>query len=130
MLVIENERIIASDVDDTLVLWSDNCYQPHDGAIRFVDPYDNSVVYLTPHQRHIDLLKKWKGRGYFIEVWSAAGVKWAETVVRTLKLQDTVDLVSTKREKYLDDLLAHEVLGMRVYLDPKSTNKVIEFTEE
>jgi predicted phosphatase len=130
MLVVQNDRTVSIDVDDTLLMYDDNFMQPHEGAIRIVDPNDNQVVYLTPHQRHVDLIKKWKGRGYFIEVWSANGFAWAERAVRALNLEDYVDIVTTKREKFVDDLPASQVLGTRVYLNPKITNKNIEISEE
>lgn len=130
MLVVKNDRTVSVDVDDTLLLYSDNFDKPHDGAIKVVDPNDGQVLYLTPHQRHIDLIKKWKGRGYFIEIWSAAGNAWAEAAVKALNLQDYVDLVTTKREKFVDDLSASNVLGTRIYLSPTFNNKNIEISEE
>lgn len=116
MNVIDNEVIVACDVDDTLVMWSNQYTQPHEGAMAFNDPYDKTVVYLKPHKRHIALLKKYKGRGFRIKVWSAGGAQWAASVVRTLGLEDIVDDVETKPAKYIDDLQANEVLGVRIYL--------------
>lgn len=116
MKVTESEMIVVCDVDDTLVMWSDNFTQPHEGAIGFIDPYDNSVNYLTVHQMHVNLLKKYKGRGLFVRVWSAAGYKWAASVVKTLGLEDYVDSVETKPIKYMDDLPGDKVLGARVYI--------------
>ena len=123
MLVVKNELCVAFDVDDTLVLWNNKCYQPHKDAILIVDPADNQCLYLTPHKRHIDLMRKWKSRGYFIEVWSAAGGAWAEAVVLALGIEDVVDLITTKRMKVVDDLPKNEILGSRVYLDPDPDNE-------
>lgn len=116
MIEFENEYVVACDVDDTLVMWEDNFNQPHEGAIEFIDPYDGSKNYLKPHMKHVNLLKKYKGRGMCVMVWSAAGVKWAKAVVNTLGLQDYVDLVITKPSKYIDDLDASQILGNRIYL--------------
>lgn len=125
MQVIDNDKIVFCDIDDTLVLWPENhpdkfpnksFSQPFDVSVEFLDPYDNSINNLVPYQKHIDLLKKYKGRGYFIIVWSAGGVKWAESVVKTLGLKDYVDLVMTKSLKYIDDLDASKILGERIYL--------------
>jgi len=115
MKVFENEYVVAFDVDDTLVMW-DEPSQPGVGKVSFVDPYDGSFHYLTPHKKHVDLLKKYKARGMMVMVWSAGGAKWAEAVLMTLKLTEFVDVVMTKPSKFVDDLQAHEVLGQRVYL--------------
>ena len=122
MKVNRNETVVCYDVDDTLVIWSGNHHQPHTDefsgkeAVAFKDPYDNSVNYLIPHQRHIELLKKHAGRGYHVIVWSAAGYGWAESVVKTLGLEKYVDQILTKPSKYVDDLQASEILGSRIYL--------------
>lgn len=115
MKVFTNEYVVAFDVDDTLVMW-DNHTQPGEGKVSFVDPYDGSFHYLTPHEKHVNLLKKYKARGMMVMVWSAGGAKWAEAVINTLKLAEFVDVVITKPSKYVDDLRADEILGQRVYL--------------
>lgn len=122
MKVNSNDNVVCYDVDDTLVMWDDKYREPHKDeitgkeAIPFVDPNDNSTNYLIPHQRHIDLLKKHHGRGRHVIVWSGAGVRWAESVIRTLGLEEFVHDVFTKPSTYVDDLQASEVLGSRVYL--------------
>lgn len=114
MQVIKNENRIVCDVDDTLILW--DRHLPQSNKICIIDPNDNSNNFVTPHKKHIELLKKWKGRGYFIEIWSAAGFAWAEAVVKTLQLENHVDLITTKPRCFIDDLPANEVLVNRVYL--------------
>lgn len=116
MQITETETIVCIDCDDTLCMWDNEFRQPHDGAIAFPDPYDNSINYLKVHQKHVDLIKKYKGRGFYIRVWSAAGYKWAESVVKTLGLEAYVDSIETKPIKYIDDLTGDYVLGTRVYL--------------
>jgi hypothetical protein len=121
MKKIENENIVAYDVDDTLVMWDDLFDRPHanqygEDAVAFFDPYDGSTNYLFPHYKHVNLLKKHKGRGCYVRVWSAAGVKWAESVIKTLGLEEYVDSVETKPSKYVDDLPSGEILGSRIYL--------------
>lgn len=131
MNVVKNEVIVCFDVDDTLVLWGKGpgsayydsyekyknglTYSPNP-LIEFINPYDSSLNYLKPHIRHIELLKQYKGRGFYVRVWSAGGWEWAESVVKTLGLEDYVDSVETKPSKYVDDLQAAEVLGVRVYI--------------
>jgi hypothetical protein len=113
MNVIENENTVFYDVDDTLVMHNVP-YDDHDIVI--VNPYDNGPNYLGIHQKHISLLKQHKGRGKFIVVWSAAGAKWAETVVKALGIESFVDLIITKPSAYVDDLTGNEILGTRIYL--------------
>lgn len=116
----DSETIVVCDVDDTLVMWGPDRNTPHEGAIAFKDPYDNSINYLRPHWMHVELLKKYKGRGFYIRVWSAAGCQWAKSVVETLGLTEFVDSVETKPIKYLDDITDDQrisrVLGARVYI--------------
>lgn len=121
MIVNENECIVCSDVDDTLVIWDNKDFKtPGPGKIAFKDPYDNSINYLKVHWKHVDLLKKYKGRGFYIRVWSAAGGKWARSVVETLGMELFVDSVETKPMKYLDDITDDQrisrILGSRVYI--------------
>lgn len=114
MKVIDNEMVAAFDIDDTLLMW----FHP-DAQTRgqhFKDPHDDTEHLLVPHEKHIKLLKDFKARGYTIIVWSGGGYAWAETVVKTLGLEDHVDIVMTKIMKYVDDLEAHEILGSRIYL--------------
>lgn len=116
MIAFDNEYIVTFDVDDTLVMWEGNFNQPATDRIEFLDPYDGAKVFLKPHKKHIALLKKYKGRGMCVIVWSAGGVQWAKSVINTLSLADYVDLVITKPSKYVDDLQASEILGSRIYL--------------
>lgn len=125
MDVMATDQVVTIDVDDTLVLWPENQKtfpynqshtQPYEGAVAFNDPYDNSINYLTPHQKHIDLIKKYKGRGFTVIVWSAGGYKWAASVVKTLGLESFVDIVLTKPSRYVDDLPCEKWMGNRVYI--------------
>ena len=90
MQIIENDKLVFIDVDDTLVKWPENWgisvshTQPFEGSLAFLDPYDNSTNHLIPFDKHINLLKKYKGRGYTVFVWSAGGVRWAQSVINTL----------------------------------------------
>jgi len=114
MKVYKTDSVITVDVDDTLVMWN---LADKSGDIPFVDPYVEGMVnYLTPNEKHIDLVKKHHGRGYTVIVWSAGGVEWAETVVKTLELESYVDIVLSKPVKYIDDLPCQEWMGTRLYL--------------
>lgn len=127
MQVIQSEFIIHCDIDDTLVMWNNVEYwHPGPEQIEFIDPYDNRSLYLKPHKDHIALLKKYKAQGFTIFVWSAGGYKWAESVVKTLQLENTVDFVMSKNTKFVDDLPASQVLGTRIFIPFEQINRNIE----
>lgn len=110
MMKIDNEHIVAFDVDQTLFM--------HNKGYGFgiINPYSGSFVEGYLNQEHFELLKQYKARGLFIIVWSKAGVLWAESVIKKYKLEPYVDLVVTKFDRYVDDLEAKDVLGERVYI--------------
>lgn len=116
MKVIKNEQLVFIDVDDTLVKWEQPIHLPGAKRIEIEDATDNSIVFLEPHLKHIELLKKYKARGYTVTVWSGGGYMWAESVVKTLGLEEHVDFVMTKPSKYVDDLPCTEWMGARIYL--------------
>lgn len=116
--IIKNEQNIYFDVDDTLVIWGK--VPKGKKAIAITDPYDGTQHYLMPHAGHIKVLKDRKARGATIHVWSSAGWRWAEVVVKALGIEKHVDFVLSKPIMYVDDLQAHEVLGERLYLGKES----------
>lgn len=103
MKVIREEIIVYCDVDKTLVKWPMfyHTQNAQKGLLMF--DYYGTQVWLKEHRAHIDLLKSYKKRGFFVHVMSANGVQWAEEVVNRLNLAEYVDLVSTKPLKYMDD---------------------------
>lgn len=115
----ETELVVSFDVDDTLVL-HDPVRTDNKTLIKIKDPYmsDNSSVKVYVHQAHVDLLKQFKHRGYTVIVWSAGGSKWANEVIKALKIEEYVDIVITKPVKLFDDLPLNEALGQRIYLEP------------
>lgn len=114
MKVLKNEKHACFDVDDTLVMWGDKDYTPDPTKIAFKCPHTESTYYLKPNKSHINFLKVQKSRGFDITVWSQGGWEWAETVIKTLELENYVDTVQTKPLKYVDDLPASEWMD-RVY---------------
>lgn len=120
--VITNEHIYMFDTDETLVLWDDKFTEPGQFKTKIHDPYGKKDMYLTPHGRHINLLKQMHGRGRHIIVWSAGGALWAEAVVKALGLDDYVHQIMTKPLGYVDDLPAQEVLTNRIYFEPEKNN--------
>lgn len=117
MKVAKSEHTICFDVDDTLIMWDENHTQPFEGCVAVVCPYDGNTSYHRPHKRHIGFLKKQHAKGYTVVVWSAGGSEWAKAVTLALGLEEFVDFVMAKPQKYVDDLPnASDVLGVRIYL--------------
>lgn len=120
MQVIENENIVAIDVDGTLVApysrLQSYSEEDEDRQIRILNPYSNTISWFIPLHQHVELLKQYKGRELFVIVWSAGGAKWAEAVVKTLELQEYVDLIMTKPSKLVDDLSPEEIFPTRIFL--------------
>jgi len=55
-------------------------------------------------------------RGHAIVVWSGGGADWAEAVVKALKLEEFVDVVTAKPTYYIDDIAgAREWIGKHGY---------------
>jgi len=118
LMILKSDNLIYFDVDETLVFWRTDNYNDSD-LIKVPDPYmreGQSFVKMVPHKRNIDLLKRNKGQGRSVVVWSAGGVFWAESVIKTLKLENYVDLIIAKPSVYVDDR-PMETWGLnRIYL--------------
>lgn len=119
MQTVASEQVIFVDVDSTLIMWT-RPIKRGQKTIAFTDPYDNSQHIVVPHSAHIKVLKDRKARGATIIVWSQSGYKWAEAVVKALKLENYVDQVMSKPVAYIDDLPVQEWMAERIYLDPAS----------
>lgn len=113
MKVYRNELNMYFDVDDTLIM-SD---LTKGDRIVIKCPYKKKTVKVRAvHANHVKLVKDVKSRGYTVVVWSAGGARWAEAVVKALKLTKYVDVVITKPMRIVDDLEAHEFMSSRIYL--------------
>lgn len=124
MKVARSEHTICFDVDDTLIMWDSNFNMPEEGDVEIQCPWDGQISFHRPHTRHIEFLKKQYTKGYTVIVWSAGGAKWAETVVKTLGIEDYVDYVMSKPQKWVDDLIqADQVLGTHIYLSEEGFSK-------
>lgn len=124
MNVYSTDKVVCIDCDDTLVLWPTGKEYPYnhdatkqlEGTKPFLDSIGNQIYYLTPHKQHINLLKRYKSEGFTILVWSAGGYRWAETVVKTLKLEEFVDIILSKPDRYIDDEHCKSWFGQRIYI--------------
>lgn len=110
MKVIRNEQIIWCDVDSTLI-------EHHEGTIT-VDYYGEKRK-VKPHQEHISFLRSLKKRGCYIIVHSNNGYVWAETIVKALKLEDTVDQIMSKPYKVIDDAAPELWMPRNIWIQDK-----------
>lgn len=110
-ILLDSENVVAFDCDDTLVMWDTKI-----NNVYVTCPYTNRQEALARHEVHIQELKKNKAKGNKTVVWSAGGVKWAEAVVKALGIEEYVDLIMVKPNKFFDDLPAEQVLVNRVYI--------------
>lgn len=126
MNVFPSDLTTYFDVDDTLVVWGKS---HHPDAIT-IDNYGHPTK-LVPHTAHIEFLKRQKARGFTVVVWSQGGARWAESVVKALKLEQFVDVIITKPTMYVDDLKAEEFMTQRVYFrDNKADPELGNVTEQ
>lgn len=119
---MENERPefkkpVFIDCDDTLVLWDVSKYEKTATPIcsEFFPP---EHITLVPHQKNINLLKKFAKLGYDVIVWSQTGSDWAREVVNILGLEKYVTAYAAKPNFYLDDLPCTAWMGTQVWRDP------------
>jgi hypothetical protein len=84
------------------------------GSFTLIDgelvPSPSWKTILLPHRLHIEQLRKHKMRGHTVIVWSAGGYDWAAAVVKTLGLENIVDLVISKPIWVYDDLPPNEFM--------------------
>lgn len=122
MKVNEHEFTVVIDCDDTLIMHN---FKEKIGAIKITNPYDGAMHVVQKHQRHIELLRQYKAKGYYVTVWSNNGAKWAETVVKALDLEASVDECRCKPLKYIDDCVeASKVVGSHVYIPYKEAEYI------
>lgn len=119
MKINKNENVVLVDVDGTLIVPTgpDTAL----GVAITLDYYGIKKQAL-PHKAHIELLKSYKERGFFIRVHSNNGWKWAHEVVTKLCLNDYVDEIESKPCRFIDDelLASNDVIGQRVFIAHKS----------
>lgn len=119
-LILEKEIVVLVDTDNTIAKWSKKHNIPGEGRIEFICPYSKEKIYLKPHLVHLRLIKQYKSRGYGVIVASKAGYAWSKEVVEKLGIEEYVDLIMTKPDKWVDDSdKAEDVIGCRVFLEDR-----------
>lgn len=116
---IKATRLIAFDVDDTLVIWDWQRINPEGiGLLKIVNPVTGVECLVQPHNRHVELMKQFKVRGHTVIVWSQGGSEWAEAVCKAMGIENLVDFVMDKPNWYVDDLPSETWMKKPIYLDP------------
>lgn len=116
---LDPARTAMVDIDDTIILWDIDKYKHNKEDLRWVGE-DNSFPAL-PHLKNIDLIKKVKMQGYGIVFWSAAGVDWVEHVIKRLGLEELPDVIMSKPEFAVDDLLdAKKIIKSVIWIEPET----------
>lgn len=90
--VLESDKTLYVDVDDTLVIW------------------DHMHATYAPHKVHLAKIEEFLARGQAVVIWSAGGYAWAKRVTEELGLFGRVSAVLCKPVWWMDDLTADEVL--------------------
>lgn len=108
MIVIESDKCVFCDIDDTLIIW------------------DKMHATYRPHKEHIALLRRFHKRGQPVIFWSAGGYEWCVHVVKELGLEEIATVCMAKPAWWVDDLTANEVLfeSSRIYIKP--TEETVE----
>lgn len=104
------------DIDGTLILHNHESYPQ---LPKITLNYYGHPKIVAIHTEHVQLLKSYKKRGYFVRVHSANGWAWVKEVVEKLGLTDFVDEGETKLTKYVDDLDPEGITGRPIYIPVK-----------
>ena len=112
MQVLHSTRSVWYDVDNTLVF----------SLREYPHQISNEIVKINGrkfwvHLPHVETIKDFKARGHTVVVWSAGGSEWAETVVKSLNLEEYIDLVISKPDWIWDDKEPEEFMPKRFYYD-------------
>lgn len=118
----------ASDVDDTLVLWSTPTNYNGPLVEFYCNGYKETAI---PNIPAIEHLKKMRKRGHTVIVWSRGGEDWAEAVVEALGIGEYVDVVCDKLHYHMDDVRdPKDKLGRWCYVDINGNNYREDFNGE
>lgn len=117
---IQQPRTVMLDVDDSIILWTPENYAHDDDELLVLED-DGKIMRFLPHYKNIEFVKTLKFQGYGIVCWSAAGVDWAERIVKALHLEEYIDVCMSKPEFAIDDLLqADRIIKSVLWIDPKT----------
>jgi len=110
MKVIESDKVVFFDVDDTFIHWGSGKDTNFKGRLFYIERGNAGTYYFKSIDANIEAMRVHKSRGHTIVVWSAGGWEWARDVVRMLELENIVDVVMSKPAWVYDDLPAAEYM--------------------
>lgn len=125
-------RIAYFDVDHTLVIWEltpREYLKNPDLNSKYLDvrqllqaqpesldmEFRGKKFTIRPIWTHVSQLVQQSLKGIRIVVWSAGGADWAEAVVKTLKLEDYVEVILTKPDFFYDDSTPEGFMGKHFF---------------
>lgn len=123
MRINKSERIIPTDIDDTLILSYNITNAPLGRKISVYDAVTKSFITMVAHEPNIRLVIEEHHRGACIKVWSRSGYEWAANVIKALDLEKYVDEVLSKPLVYIDDTPVEQWMKDRIYLQPSMQYK-------
>src|SRR5690349_20948629 len=109
-----NEKVVAFDVDETLVEKVYGIDTSNSGDIEL--NYYGEIGRYKILQRNVEQIRSHLSRGWSVYVWSHSGPVWANHVLEALGFSDPNIKVQNKPLKYFDDLPAGEWMGERIFL--------------
>jgi predicted HAD superfamily phosphohydrolase YqeG len=92
--VIESDRVVFFDCDDTLILW-----KKHKSKLPTVTINGRKF---QVHIKHLQKIHDYHVMGFTIFVWSNSGHKWAKAVSKALKV-DKMVIAMCKPHRVFDD---------------------------
>ena len=122
--VIESERVIMVDIDDTLIMHLKPKEALTTDLVLIPDPVEQGYVEVWKNNPMIRLVKEESARGSYLIAWSRGGFAWAISVLTALGLDDKVKQVMTKPFAYFDDSDVSNWMRDRVYIEASTKYKV------
>lgn len=110
MKVTESDLVTYFDIDNTLIKRTEI-----KGDLEL--DYYGTKWYVDRSIKNIEFLISLKARGYYVVVHSSNGWQHAKRVIELLKLENFVDEIKSKPQKYCDDQDVQVWFGPRIYFN-------------
>lgn len=117
MLTLKDDKVIFTDVDDTLIIWPHNLHK-YPNIETFEIGINGPKMIVAANLEMIQFLHSVAAAGVSIVVWSRSGYAWAEHVVKVLQLDNIVSMVVSKPYMFMDDKPITD-LGETTWFGPK-----------
>lgn len=107
MKKLTNEYIVAFDCDGTIIKAFTEATDEEKAKYArttIKTPWGECEFLVLHHV--VESIKRHHMQGHYVRIWSAGGANWAETIIKSLQLEEYVDEVGSKNRWYYDDLPA------------------------